>query len=91
MHLIDIDDLLDRLMLANNQIASIEPAATMVGLRSLDVSNNEIADISPLLRNSGLELDDVVAVRDNPYSCEEQAFVIESLEARGVVVLYSCQ
>ncbi|WFN35224.1 right-handed parallel beta-helix repeat-containing protein [Methanogenium sp. S4BF] len=85
------------LLLDNNRVSDLWPLAGLTGLHELVISHNEVRDLTPLVANSDageLGPGNVIDLRYNgldlmPGSAAMTA--IETLAARGVLVLYEPQ
>ena len=79
------------LYLHDNEISDISPLSILTNLTWLGLDHNKIADISPLIKNSGIDMGDEVAVRDNPLNSEAINIHIPELEDRGVNVVWEAE
>ncbi len=81
---------LTNLYMDTNQISDISAVSGLTNLKDVYFWDNQISDISPLVNNSGIGSGDEVELRNNPLSSTSCSTYIPKLEAKGVLVFYSC-
>jgi internalin A len=83
----DLRDL-SRLYLDGNRISDIGPLQYLEKLTVLRLGNNLITDLSPLVRNNGLDEGSYLSLGGNSIGAGEAGEYIETLELRGITVVY---
>ncbi|MEA1992799.1 MAG: hypothetical protein U9N35_00160 [Euryarchaeota archaeon] len=72
------------LSLSHNHASDLSPLKNLTKLEMLDLGGNKITDISPVVENSGIDIADVVDIRNNPLSSTSINTYIPELERRFV-------
>lgn len=77
---------LRELQLSSNGIVDISILADLEALDLLTLQMNQITSIAPLVRNQGLENNDVLRLTGNPLDSTSLCSAVPTLELRGVII-----
>lgn len=82
---------LGRLYVNDNDVSDLAPLASHSNLTTLQVSQNQVSTLEPLASDADFGQTGTLTVVDNPLECSEERVYIETLRARGMAVISSCE
>lgn len=82
---------LGQLYVSDNDVSDLTPLASHSQLTTLQVSRNQVSTLEPLASETNFGHSGTLTVIDNPLECSEERIYIETLRARGMQVISSCE
>lgn len=83
--------MLGRLFVSDNEVVDLAPLASHSNLTTLQVSQNQVSTLEPLASNADFGQSGTLTVLENPLECSDERIYIQTLRARGMSVVSSCE